>query len=167
MKWSAWIAVLAGVCLLVAPLAAGYSGVSAVATAEAVVLGVLIAALALWAAFGTDVPHYVDYLLLACGAWSIVAPFALAGLTRKTARVSSSSRSASNHCQRGAGSRTSSCSFRLARTGAATSPSIALPTRCAAAGAAPDNAMPTAVATTIEMRMAFLMIPPKTHGGHG
>ena len=77
MKWSAWIAVLAGVCLLVAPLAAGYSGVSAVATAEAVVLGVLIAALALWAAFGTDVPHYVDYLLLACGAWSIVAPFAL------------------------------------------------------------------------------------------
>ena len=76
--WSAWVAVLAGICLLIAPFAMGYSALSTVATTEAVVLGVLIAALGLWAALGTDIPAYGDYLLLVCGAWSIVAPFALA-----------------------------------------------------------------------------------------
>ena len=78
MKWSAWITVLAGVCLLAAPFATGYNTLSNVATAEAVVLGVLIAGLGLWTALGTEVPAYVDYLLMVCGAWSIIAPFALA-----------------------------------------------------------------------------------------
>jgi hypothetical protein len=77
MKWSAWIAVLAGVCLLIAPFATGYNTLSTVATAEAVVLGLLIAGLALWTILGTEVPAYVEYLLMACGAWSIIAPFAL------------------------------------------------------------------------------------------
>ncbi|HYU78107.1 MAG TPA: SPW repeat protein [Vicinamibacterales bacterium] len=88
MKWSAWIAVLAGIGLLVAPFAAGYSTLSTVATAEAVVLGLLIAALALWAALGTDVPAYVDYLLMVGGAWSIVAPFVLAYADTTMARNS-------------------------------------------------------------------------------
>jgi len=78
MKWSAWITVLVGVCLLAAPFATGYNTLSNVATAEAVVLGVLIAGLGLWTALGTEVPSYVDYLLIVCGAWSIIAPFALA-----------------------------------------------------------------------------------------
>ncbi len=87
MKWSAWIAVVAGVGLLVAPFAAGYSTLT-VATTEAVVLGLLIAALALWMALGTDVPQYVDYALLVCGLWSIVAPFALAYTDTAMARNS-------------------------------------------------------------------------------
>jgi hypothetical protein len=77
MKWSAWIAALAGLCLLAAPFVTGYSALSTVATGEAVVLGLLIAALAAWTAAGKDVPAYADYGLLACGLWSIVAPFAL------------------------------------------------------------------------------------------
>src|SRR5205814_1443820 len=66
------------VCLPAAPFATGYNTLSNVATAEAVVLGVLIAGLGLWTALGTEVPAYVDYLLMVCGAWSIIAPFALA-----------------------------------------------------------------------------------------
>ena len=88
MKWNAWIAVLAGICLLIAPFATGYSTLSTVATAEAVVLGLLIAALALWTALGTGVPAYVDYLLMLCGAWSIVAPFVLAYTDTAMARNS-------------------------------------------------------------------------------
>jgi hypothetical protein len=78
MKWSAWLTVLAGVCLVAAPFATGYNTLSNVATAEAVVLGVLIAGLGLWTALGTGIPAYVDYLLMVCGAWSVIAPFALA-----------------------------------------------------------------------------------------
>jgi hypothetical protein len=78
MRWNAWITVLAGLFLLAAPFAFGYNTLSNVATAEAVVLGLLIAGLGLWTALGTEVPAYADYLLMACGAWSIVAPFVLA-----------------------------------------------------------------------------------------
>ena len=41
-------------------------------------VGLLIAGLGLWTALGTDVPASVDYLLIVCGAWSIIAPFVLA-----------------------------------------------------------------------------------------
>jgi SPW repeat len=88
MKWSAWITVLAGVCLLAAPFATGYNTLSNVATAEAVVLGVLIAGLGLWTALGAEVPTYVDYLLMVGGAWSIIAPFALAYSNTTSARNS-------------------------------------------------------------------------------
>ena len=77
MKWSAWITVLVGVCLLAAPFVTGYNTLSNLATAEGVVLGVLIASLGLWTALGSEVPAYVDYLLTVLGAWSIIAPFAL------------------------------------------------------------------------------------------
>ena len=77
MKWSAWTTVLAGVCLLAAPFATGYNTLSNLATAEAVVLGLLIAGLGLWTALGSEVPAYVDYLLIVCGAWSVTAPFVL------------------------------------------------------------------------------------------
>jgi hypothetical protein len=78
MRWSPWITVLAGIGLAAAPFATGYNTLSDVATAEAIVLGVLIAGLGLWTALGTGVPAYVDYLLMVCGGWSIIAPFVLA-----------------------------------------------------------------------------------------
>jgi hypothetical protein len=67
MRWNVWIAVLASIFLLVAPFAFGYNTLSNVATAEAVVLGLLIAGLGLWTALGTEVPAYADYLLMAYG----------------------------------------------------------------------------------------------------
>jgi SPW repeat len=78
MRWSPWITVVAGIWLVAAPFATGYNTLSDVATIEAVVLGVLIAGLGLWTAFGTTVPAYIDYLLIVCGGWSIIAPFVLA-----------------------------------------------------------------------------------------
>jgi SPW repeat len=78
MKWSPWITVLAGIGLAAAPFATGYNTLSTVATTEAIVLGVLIAGLGLWTALGTAVPAYIDYLLMVCGGWSIIAPFVLA-----------------------------------------------------------------------------------------
>jgi hypothetical protein len=78
MRWTPWITVLAGIGLVVAPFAAGYNALSDVATAEAIVLGVLIAGLGLWTALGTAVPAYIDYFLMLCGGWSIIAPFVLA-----------------------------------------------------------------------------------------
>jgi SPW repeat len=78
MRWSPWITVLAGIGLVAAPFATGYNALSNVATTEAIVLGLLIAGLGLWAALGTAVPAYIDYLLMVCGGWSIIAPFVLA-----------------------------------------------------------------------------------------
>ena len=78
MRWDAWVTVLAGVWLLIAPFATGYNTVSSVATTEAIALGLLITGLGLWAALSTGLPVYVDYLLIVCGGWSIAAPFVLA-----------------------------------------------------------------------------------------
>jgi hypothetical protein len=78
MRWSPWITVLAGIWLVAAPFATGYNTLSNVATTEAIVLGAVIAGLGLWTALGTGVPAYIDYLLMVCGGWSIVAPFVLA-----------------------------------------------------------------------------------------
>jgi hypothetical protein len=76
MRWSAWVVFIAGLGLIAAPFATGYSALSTTATTEAVVVGLLIAAFALWTAF-RSAPVYVEYILAACGAWSIVAPFVL------------------------------------------------------------------------------------------
>ena len=78
MTWIPWITVLAGLGLAAAPFATGYDTINTVATTEAIVLGVLIAALGVWTALGTTVPAYIDYLLMVCGGWSIIAPFVLA-----------------------------------------------------------------------------------------
>jgi SPW repeat len=78
MRWSPWITVLAGIGLVAAPFVTGYNTLSNIATTEAVVLGVLIAGLGLWTAVSAGVPAYVDYILMICGGWSILAPFALA-----------------------------------------------------------------------------------------
>jgi hypothetical protein len=61
-----------------APFATGYYSLSGVATTEAVVLGLVFAGLGTWTALRTDVPVYVDYVLMLCGGWSVLAPFVLA-----------------------------------------------------------------------------------------
>jgi SPW repeat len=88
MRWSQWITVLAGIGLAAAPFATGYKTLSDVATTEAIVLGVLIAGLGLWTALGPEVPAYIDYLLMVCGGWSIIAPFVLGYSDTTSARNS-------------------------------------------------------------------------------
>jgi hypothetical protein len=72
------LTVLAGIWLVAARFGTGYNTLSNVATTEAIGLGVVIAGLGLWTALVTGVPAYIDYLLMVCGGWSIVAPFVLA-----------------------------------------------------------------------------------------
>ena len=75
MKWGAWLNMIAGVLLVIAPFALGYSTLSDVAMYEAVAVGLLIGGIALWSALSTEAPAYLDYIVALFGGWSIVAPF--------------------------------------------------------------------------------------------
>lgn len=75
MRWGAWLNVIAGVMLGIAPFALGYSTLNDIALYEAVTVGLLIAGIALWSALSTDAPAYFAYILALLGAWSIAAPF--------------------------------------------------------------------------------------------
>jgi len=75
MRWAAWTSVVAGLWAIVAPFAAGYYGVNSIATAEAVVAGLLIGGFGPWLALADNAPQYVDYLLGLFGIWSAAAPF--------------------------------------------------------------------------------------------
>jgi hypothetical protein len=75
MRWGAWLNVIAGVLLVIAPFALGYYTLSNIAMYEAVVVGLLIGGIALWSALDTDAPDYLDYIVALFGGWSIVAPF--------------------------------------------------------------------------------------------
>ena len=75
MRWGAWLNVIAGVLLVIAPFALGYYTLSDIATYEAVAVGLLIGGIALWSALGTDAPAYLDYIMALFGGWSILAPF--------------------------------------------------------------------------------------------
>ena len=77
MRWGAWLNVIAGVLLVIAPVALGYYTLSDIAMYEAVAVGLLIGGFALWSALSTDAPAYLDYILALFGGWSIVAPFVL------------------------------------------------------------------------------------------
>lgn len=77
MRWTAWTAAVAGVWLIIAPFALGYSMRSAVATTEAVIVGLLIGGLAVRAALAAAPAAYLDYALMALGGWSVAAPFLL------------------------------------------------------------------------------------------
>jgi hypothetical protein len=77
MKWAAWLNLLAGVLLVIAPFALGYYTLSNLAMYEAVVVGLLIGSMALWSGLSTDAPAYLDYIVALFGGWSIVAPFVL------------------------------------------------------------------------------------------
>ena len=74
-KWGAWLNVIAGVLLVIAPFALGYYTLSDIAMYEAVVVGLMIGGLALWSALSADAPAYLDYIVALFGGWSIVAPF--------------------------------------------------------------------------------------------
>ena len=74
MRWAAWTSVVTGLWAIVAPFATGYYGVNSIATAEAVVAGLLMGGFGLWLALD-NVPQYVDYLLGLFGIWSTAAPF--------------------------------------------------------------------------------------------
>ena len=76
-KWGAWLNVIAGVLLAMAPFVLRYDVMSDVATAEAVALGLVIGGIALWSALSTTAPAYLDYVLAALGGWSVAAPFVL------------------------------------------------------------------------------------------
>jgi hypothetical protein len=75
MRWGAWLNVIAAVLLVIAPFALGYYTVSDIATYEAVAVGLLIGAIALWSALSTDAPASLNYIVALLGGWSIVAPF--------------------------------------------------------------------------------------------
>ena len=75
MRWGAWLNVIAGVLLVIAPFALGYYTLSDVAMYEAVAVGLLIGGIALWSALSTAAPAYLDYIVALLGGWSIVAPF--------------------------------------------------------------------------------------------
>lgn len=75
MRWGAWLNVIAGVLLVIAPFALGYYTLSDIAMYEAVAVGLLIGGIALWSALDTDAPAYLDYIVALFGGWSIVAPF--------------------------------------------------------------------------------------------
>jgi hypothetical protein len=77
MRWAAWCNVIAGALLAVAPFALGYYTLSEIAMYEAVVIGLLIGACALWTAMSKAAPAYLDYLVALFGGWSIAAPFVL------------------------------------------------------------------------------------------
>ncbi len=77
MRWGAWLNVIAGVLLVIAPFALGYYTLSDIAMYEAVAVGLLIGGIALWSALSTGAPAYLDYLVALFGGWSIAAPFVL------------------------------------------------------------------------------------------
>ena len=77
MRWGAWLNVIAGALLAIAPFVLGYYTLSEVAMYEAVAVGLLIGVVALWSALSTDAPAYLDYIVTLFGGWSIVAPFVL------------------------------------------------------------------------------------------
>lgn len=74
-RWGAWLNVIAGGLLVVAPFALGYYTLSDIAMYEAVAVGLLIAGCALWSALSTAAPASLDYVVALFGGWSIVAPF--------------------------------------------------------------------------------------------
>ncbi|MFQ5830087.1 MAG: SPW repeat protein [Candidatus Methylomirabilia bacterium] len=87
MKWASWTNVVLGLWLIVAPFALAYSGVTT-AVYEDVILGIVIAALALWQAVGAQTPLMASasWIVATGGLWVLVAPFLL-GYSNTTAAV--------------------------------------------------------------------------------
>jgi hypothetical protein len=84
MKWASWANFALGLWLIVAPITIGYSSLKA-ALREDIVLGVLIASIALWRALGAETSSmaHVSWAVAAAGFWVMLAPFELGyGTTR-------------------------------------------------------------------------------------
>ena len=78
MKKIAWINLLVGVWLIMAPFALGYSAVSQAATGNDIVLGILLIAFAWWALAALLPPVGVGWFQVFCGIWLIAAPYLFA-----------------------------------------------------------------------------------------
>lgn len=78
MKWASWTNLVLGLWLIIAPFSLAYAGVTA-AVYEDVILGIVIASLALWRALGQETPEmaYVSWTVAASGLWVLISPFAL------------------------------------------------------------------------------------------
>ena len=75
MRWASWVLVIFGIWLIIAPFVLGYSVISAAATTEDVVLGIVILILSLWSALAVVPPGGVSWILLLLGIWVLIAPF--------------------------------------------------------------------------------------------
>ncbi|HEY7791187.1 MAG TPA: SPW repeat protein [Vicinamibacterales bacterium] len=75
MKWASWVLVIFGIWLIIAPFVLGYSAISAAATTEDVILGVVILILSLWSALAVVPPAGISWILLLLGIWVLIAPF--------------------------------------------------------------------------------------------
>lgn len=78
MKWLSWTNVILGLWLIAAPFALGYASVGT-AVAEDVILGVIVAAFALWRVLGPETSgmRSVSWIVMLAGLWVLVAPFAI------------------------------------------------------------------------------------------
>lgn len=87
MKWASWTNFVLGFWLIIAPFSLAYAGVAA-ALYEDIILGIGIAALALWRALGKEMPAMagVSWSVAGGGFWVLIAPFAL-GYAGTTAAV--------------------------------------------------------------------------------
>ncbi|MGE5244288.1 MAG: SPW repeat protein [Betaproteobacteria bacterium] len=77
MKNVTWINLILGIWLIVAPFAIGYSGMSRVATAEDIVLGILLIGFSWWIVAAVAAPVGTAWFQLLCGIWILLAPFVL------------------------------------------------------------------------------------------
>lgn len=78
MKRASWTNLVLGLWLIIAPFSLAYAGVTA-AVYEDVILGIVIASLALWWALGSEADSmaYVSWTVALGGLWVLIAPFAL------------------------------------------------------------------------------------------
>lgn len=78
MKGLSWTIFILGLWLAVAPFALFYSGTSAALWGD-VIVGILIAALALWRALGAETKDMtgVIWIVAVLGVWVLIAPFVL------------------------------------------------------------------------------------------
>lgn len=76
MKGLSWTNFVLGLWLLISPFTLGYGGIAAT---EDIIVGILIAAFALWRALGEDTEGMkgVSWTVAVLGLWAIIAPFAL------------------------------------------------------------------------------------------
>jgi hypothetical protein len=77
MKRVAWISLVLGMWLLAAPFALGYLGTSRIPLTNDVTVGVLLVASSWWILGVSATPAIATWFQMVCGAWLIVAPFAL------------------------------------------------------------------------------------------
>lgn len=76
MKGLSWTNFVLGLWLLISPFTLSYGGTAAT---EDIIVGILIAALALWRALGEETERMkgISWTVAILGIWALIAPFAL------------------------------------------------------------------------------------------